>query len=407
MNKNKELYIEEFRERYILSVNWKSFQYEGRKLAQIEKELNKLLPIELQKFFIDIKVGNLLYGFDDLKNVRDFLYKQGRTEVEPEKWLEVVSNTPMNYKEGEVYSFKYVFEDFYRFFVVIKEVGNKDCYIHILKTTSKEPQIDIKIVGWEDVLTKLPLKINRDTFSYDKAERYYKLVKENVEINKEELNFLEYIDTDEETNEDKCFDIYGNEIKGQNMLTANPLAWFSVHIYTYISVYEQYQKYVGEEKLELFKYGNNFEDYIDINYEEITEIPEEIMKLVYETDIPAPENKYKSVRVKKSEDEYYYFKQLDNYLLEVSEEISSATLGDIDSEDMTGENYEVLIRFYLEEKEFDLKDIYSDSSSDIISFISKEEKKLREVVKEINKFLKNKKKLIKYVSENYEQIDWI
>lgn len=408
VNKNKELYIETFKEQYIIERTWIATPPGGMKIFQFFKKLDNLLPIKLQKIFLDLDVGTQLNRYYDLEKVQEFLYHEGQAVLESKGGMEVISKkNQMNYKVGDVYAFKYDFEDFYRFFVIITDWGSEVCYVHVLKMVSKEPQIEIDKVGWEDVLTKLPIMISESEFKYDKSEKYYKLVKENIEINKEELNFLHYVTTDQETNEDICLDIYDTELKGENMLTALINSLFSEWIYQYIYRYEQYIKYIGEETLELFKYGNNIEDYIELYSEEVKEVPEEMMKLVYETDIPAPENKYKSVRVKKSGDEYSYFKQLDNYLLEVSEEISSATADNIDSEDMTGENFEVLIRFYLEENGFILEDIYSDSSSDIISFISKDEKKLREAVKEINKFLKNKKKVIKYVSENYKQIEWI
>ena len=356
---------------------------------------------------IDFDVARKFAGEDT--KVNTYLRKISDYDISEKGFLKVMSKDKIIYKEGNIYAFKYNYEQQYRFFVIIKEVLGDDgsAYVHVLKYTSDEPIINIDEVGWDNVVTKLPARLGGDEIKSSKEEKYYKLVRSGVQINKEELNFLQYVETDEATNIDKCLDIYNNEVTGEHLLTTATGCKDSYWFYTYLYTYEIYIKYLGEDILDLFKYDNDWRDYIDPHPLEVVEIPEDIMELAYETPISPPANKYQSVKVETIGEEYSYFKYLDAYLLEVAQEIEQLNTNILAEEEMTGENFEILLRYYLKEKEYDLSNIYSDSDTEIISFLSKDKKYFKEVVKEINKFLRSKKKLIKYVKDNIDKIEWV
>lgn len=95
-------------------------------------------------------------------------------------------------------------------------------------------------------------------------------------------------------------------------------------------------------------------------------------------------------------------KDYDDAIMEIVEAVED----DLDGEILNGENLELVIRHYLEGKKIDMSDVSGDSDTGLISMSANDEKKMKKIIKEVNKFLKNKKKVIKYIKENKEEIEW-
>ena len=396
MSKENELYVEKFTKKYLENYN---LTYETvvneRKDKYIYRELLKKCSLEFQKSEIDDYVGCSLgtEGRNYLENLAFIKWHEDNEFLYTKKEAH-------NPKEGDVYSFKLKKEQYYRYIVYVT-----DEFFYGLKYKSTNMEINFTEVGWSDILTKSPSIIN---FGEKIGVLTYV---DNVKINKKELDFIRFPESEQYffgNLEGKCYDIFGKIVNYKRPITFSDANSFCIsQIYNKMIFYEKFIEELGEEVLKVFQPNSNWWEILDEkDFEEIKEVPKEMMDLVLAVDMPKEKRKYVSPRVRKEGDEYSFFLEYDEYIEEVIEEIGEINKEVISSEEMTGENLEVLIRYYLTSQNYDLSHVTSDSDTDIVALYSKEGKEFRTLMKETNKFLRNKKKLLIYVKENINDIDW-